>query len=116
MKIYIPVEVKTRELNAKLFLSCFLAELGFEVFIGRKYEIQRLCDFSKPGIFLAPGAFKNLKDFFERIKSRGFIIAVNEEEGLVTYTPQMYKDMRLDYEVMKVIDLFISWGEHNLKL
>jgi surface carbohydrate biosynthesis protein len=115
MKIYIPVEVKTRELNAKLFLSCFLANAGFEVFLGRKHEIQRLCDFSKPGIFLAPGAFKNLKVFFERIKSRGFIIAVNEEEGLVTYTPQMYKDMRLDYDVMKVIDLFISWGKDNLK-
>lgn len=116
MKIYIPVEVKTRELNAKLFLSCFLADAGFEVFIGRKYEIQRLCDFSKPGIFLAPGAFKNLRNFFERIKSRGFLIAVNEEEGLVTYTPQMYKDMRLDYDVMKVINLFISWGQNNLKM
>ena len=98
MKIYIPVEVKTRELNAKLFLSCFLAESGFEVFIGRKQEIQRLCDFSRPGIFLAPGAFKNLKNFFKRIKSRGFLIAVNEEEGLVTYTPQMYFDMRFSLD------------------
>jgi len=113
MRIYIPVEVKTRELKAKVLLSQKLIHAGFEVFLGRKAEIQRLCEYARPGIFLAPGAFKNLEQYFKRLKSRGFLIAVNEEEGLVTYKSKMYEEMRLDRSVLSLVDLFIAWGDEG---
>ena len=89
---------------------------GFEVFLGRKSEIQKLCEYARPGIFLAPGAFKNFENYFQRLKKRGFLIAVNEEEGLVTYKSEMYLDMRLDKSVLSMVDLFIAWGEEEKQI
>lgn len=116
MRIYIPVEVKTRELAAKVLLSQRLMRSGFEVFLGRKSEIQKLCEYARPGIFLAPGAFRNFENYFQRLKKRGFLIAVNEEEGLVTYKSEMYLDMRLDKSVLSMVDLFIAWGEEGKQI
>ena len=116
MRIYIPVEVKTRELKAKVLLSKQLMQAGFEVFLGRKSEMQRLCEYARPGIFLAPGAFKNLEMYFKRLKNRGFFIAVNEEEGLVTYKSEMYEEMRLDRSVLSLVDLFVAWGDEGRQI
>lgn len=116
MNLYIPVEVKNRELAAKLLLAKQAAEYGFNVILGRKNDLNELVEYMPPGIYLGLGAFANFRSFFARLKGKGFAIAVNEEEGLVTYSDAMYIDMRVSRETLEEIDELLTWGEENQRV
>lgn len=45
--IYIPIEVKARELTSQAFLSKFAINKGFRVYVGSKPAINRLLDRKK---------------------------------------------------------------------
>lgn len=40
--LYLPIEIKWRELNSNILLSKFAAEYGFRVYVGSKLAISRL--------------------------------------------------------------------------
>lgn len=116
MNLYIPVEVKNRELHAKVFLSKHAAERGFNVILGRKNDLNELIAYMPPGVYLGLGAFENFRPFYERLKRRGFVVVVNEEEGLVTYADSMYVDMRVSSATLRQIDELFTWGKENQKV
>lgn len=113
MNLYIPVEVKNRELHAKVYLAKHAAEKGFNVILGRKNDLNELIVRMPPGVYLGLGAFENFRHYFAKLKRLGFIIVVNEEEGLVTYADRMYVDMRVSNATLQHIDELLTWGAEN---
>jgi surface carbohydrate biosynthesis protein len=113
MNLYIPIEVKNRELCAKVFLAKHAAEQGFNVILGRKNDLNELIVRMPPGIYFGLGAFENFRPFYANLKRRGFAVVVNEEEGLVTYSDSMYLDMRVSGETLQHIDELFTWGNEN---
>lgn len=111
--IYLPVEVKNRELHAKVLLAKHAAERGFNVILGRKNDLNELVVRMPPGVYLGLGAFENFRPFFSKLKHLGFDVVVNEEEGLVTYSDRMYVDMRVSRETLRQIDALFTWGGEN---
>ena len=116
MNLYIPLEVKNRELYAKIFLAKHAAERGFNVILGRKNDLNNLISKMPPGVYLGIGAFENFKKFYAKLKQQGFTVCINEEEGLVTYTDKMYVDMRVSKEALAHIDEVFTWGAENQKI
>lgn len=113
MNLYIPVEVKDRELYAKILLAKYAAENGFNVILGKKNDVNRLVLSMPPGVYLGLGIAQNYNNFFEKLSNLGHIIAVGEEEGLITYSDKMYLDMRISHQTIQNVDLIFTWGEEN---
>ena len=113
MNFYIPVEVKDRELYAKILLAKYAAENGFNVILGKKNDVNRLVLNMPRGVYYGLGIAKNYNDFFEKLSKLGHIIVVGEEEGLITYSDAMYLDMRISTATIKYVDLIFTWGVEN---
>ena len=111
--LYIPVEVKSREFYAKYYLGYICSLHGFDVIIANKNVLNSFILDMPPGIYFGLGAFENFYPFYKELKSRGFLIAINEEEGLVTYSDDMYIDMRVSQRSLSVIDHIYCWGDEN---
>ena len=51
--IIVPVEIFTREFEAKILFACAAAERGHDVYVGSKYEIRTAISRFPAGIFVA---------------------------------------------------------------
>ena len=78
MNFYIPVEVKDRELYAKILVAKYAAENGFNVILGKKNDVNRLVLNMPRGVYYGLGIAKNYNDFFEKLSKLGHIIVVGE--------------------------------------
>lgn len=111
MYIYIAIETKTREMEAKLFLSAVLAEAGHHVILGHKSTIEFLLPYMPAGVLFEKSCAITKKDLFEKAKKYHHSIAVHDEEGLVVLNPETYLKRRFSEESFGLIDAFLCWGE-----
>ncbi len=116
LNLYIPIEVKSRELAAKVLLATHAARCGFDVIFGRKNDLNELVVHMPAGVYLGLGVFENFCSFYARLKKLGFSVVVNEEEGLVTYADSMYVDMRLSRSTLGWVDEVLTWGLENQRV
>ncbi len=114
--LYIPVEIKVRELPAKILLAAAAARVGYNVVIGRKSELSKYMNAFPKGIFLGFGAQKNFAGEYERLKKRGFTVAIMDEEGLVTFSDDMYRRLRLSDDTLNHVDLMLAWGKNQSRI
>jgi surface carbohydrate biosynthesis protein len=116
MNFYIPVEVKSRELYSRILIAKYAAERGFNVYLGRKGELNDGMAAMPPGIYYGMGTVRNFAPFYRSVAGRGNRIAVNDEEGLVTFSDDMYLDLKVASETLASIDLLFAWGEENFRV
>ena len=111
--LFIPIEIKHRELYSKILLASYAAKRGFRVLLGRKSELNELAMRSAPGIYYGLGTVRNMASFYSALAQRGYLIAVSDEEGLVTLSDEMYLDFKVAPETLDKIDLLFAWGAEN---
>ncbi len=112
MNLYIPVEIKTRELEAKLLVAFEAANNNFKVILGPKDKIIKKMPYLKRGIVLwSFGNVKNYKSVFKYIKNSGHKIATIDEEGLVFLNREIYSKYRISAEAIKNVDICFAWGD-----
>ncbi|PZP54506.1 MAG: hypothetical protein DI586_09715 [Micavibrio aeruginosavorus] len=114
--LYIPVEVKVRELQAKLLLAKFAASQGYNVVIGRKSEILDIIHWLPRGIFFGMWVPVNFKSLYARLKFKGFKTTGLDEEGLVIFSDEIYTKIRLSKETLSYVDTFFAWGEYQANI
>lgn len=115
MRVYIPVEITSRELEAKTLLACCAAQAGFEVIIGQIDMIRRFAKMSEPGIFYDKSLHSEYPHLYRCLKKMGYRIAVNDEEGLVVDDDQ-YRDFGVSSKIDGVVDVIFAWGEKQKRL
>lgn len=92
--LYLPVEVKSRELRAKVLLATEMADRGFKVLLGTHWVIREAAKY-EPGIILDKDGCLGRKEIFEQICNRGGAVYVQDEEML---SPTIEKEL-LKYRV-----------------
>lgn len=114
--VYIPVEVKARELTAKLVLANSLVQKGFGVVIGSHSHVRDLALQDTNGAYIE-------KDFFYRrtvemgeMKKRGFHLYAYDEEGLVYLQKKLYIDTRTHEDMFDLCDGLFTWGSEQHKI
>ena len=112
--VYLPIEIKSRDFNNKLLLSYFLTLKGFQVFLGRKKEIETLAKNFTPGIYFGVNTQKNYIKFYSQIKAKNHKILLFDEEGLVTLPYKTYVKVKASKEIISVSDIFFCWGNKQL--
>lgn len=78
--LYLPIEIKWRELNSNILLSKFAAEYGFRVYVGSKLAISRLIKKknTRAGVFIFKGGMETKQILKIREKIEKFIILDQE--------------------------------------
>lgn len=111
--LFLPVEIKHRELYAKILLATMAARRGFHVVIGRKSEVNTLVMRVPPGVYYGLGTVRNFESFFAALRARGNRVVVSDEEGLVTHSDELYLDFKVSQATLDVLDLVFTWGAEN---
>jgi surface carbohydrate biosynthesis protein len=115
-RLLIPVETLHRELDAKLLLACFAAERGFSVILGFKRDIHHSLERLPSSLYLGKALYASTLKLYRRLHRLGYSILSTDEEGLVYYSPETYRQAKLGPETLNEVDVLFAWGEENAEL
>ena len=111
INLFIPVEIKRRDFPSRALLALEAVNSNFNVFIGRKLEIDRLVFRKKPGIYFGLVTTEAYLNFYKKLREYGHIIFVNDEEGLVTFSDQMYFNLKVSRKTLHCINQLFLWSK-----
>ena len=114
MRIYFPIEVKNRELIARVYFALRCALKGASVVIGTKNVLLRKMNLMRKGIIFFKSIQPNQYQHIKKFRNCGFKIASLDEEGLMFFTDENYV-RRFREENFQLTDIYFSWGEKEKK-
>lgn len=113
---YLPIEIKARELDAKIYLALRLIEKGFSVVIGRKSGVNYQIFFNKkPFVYFDKGISPRNWNFYSAIiASRGQLVEI-DEEGAVSAN---FDGLILSHNnpCSELFSLIFTWGKFQKKV
>lgn len=112
--VYLPIEIKARDFHNKLLLTYFLTFKGFQVFLGRKKEIEILAKNFFPGIYFGVNTHKIYIKFYNQIKAKKHKLFLFDEEGLVTLPKKSYASTKGSREMINLSDFYFCWGHKQV--
>jgi surface carbohydrate biosynthesis protein len=114
--LLIPVEIQTRELEAKLLLACVAARRGFPSIIGPRREMHFHIPSFPKSIYLSKSTTDASNKVFRKLEKLGCKIVVWDEEALIALPPKFYFRHRLSSDALVYISHLFAWGEENAEL
>lgn len=117
MNIYIPIEIKSRELESKILLALEAASRGHEVLLG---PLSIVFSWGPTGL-LKPGIFhdKSLHPKVNfppqrKIKERGGVITcLDEESGLLDESYEKFAKTRFSKKSLSIASRVFCWGDFD---
>ncbi len=113
--LIVPVENHTRELDAKLLLSCVAAERGLPVIIGSRPHINFAMPWLPRGVYLAKSLAPNNTQMLGFIRDLGQHIVSWDEESLVRFTSDEYYAWRYSPGTFAVTERLFAWGPDDAR-
>ena len=115
-QLILPVEVSSREWDAKLLLACSAAERGFPVIIGCHARINQRIYTLPRSIYIAKGVTRRSRRMFEILKRLGHTVVAWDEEGLIYMKPEFYLNRKVFGPSMALTATLFAWGPENAAL
>lgn len=103
-----PVEIKARELEAKVFFASRAVKRGFEVWIGSAREIFQNFEEFPRGVFMAHHLGKGMLPNLPRAASSGMGIVAWDEESLVVKNDEFYVHERVPERNLRLCHRFFT--------
>lgn len=114
--IILPSEIQAREFDAKLLLACILAARGVPVIVGARHEIHASIHTLPRSIYVAKDIRISSLRMFEILDRLGHDIVAWDEEGLLTFGPELYYARRVSETAVGHVREFFAWGAENQTL
>ena len=111
--LFIPVEVKVRELLAKTLLACKAAERGYKVVLGEAHTVRDALHLLPAGILLEKGVAPAPIECFKRFRDLGNSVVAWCEEGLVYFDDDDYIRRKVTKEDLESLEVFFAWGRYH---
>ncbi|QHT45527.1 hypothetical protein M662_03020 [Bacillus sp. SB49] len=112
--LYLPVEMKARELHAKLLLGYHALKEGYSVLIGEHRKVEEASMQLPPGVFLAKGCTPGYrKKVLTSAKANGHGVMELDEEGLIFSDASRYIRQRMSAGQLKNLDYICCWGPYQ---
>jgi surface carbohydrate biosynthesis protein len=108
--LYLPIEIKSRELDAKLLIALEVISKDYIVIIGTK-AIHKYLEILPKGVFFYKDASFPMEDKFKRWQQYGHKIVVHDEEGIVQSSWNDYLTRRIKFNTINYVDIFFCWGK-----
>ncbi|WP_040403351.1 surface carbohydrate biosynthesis protein, partial [Alkalibacillus haloalkaliphilus] len=115
--LFLPIEVKVRELDAKMLLAYYAAQEGFRVVIGEQTAVERAALELPQGIFFAKGYPDRYRSrIVKKMKTKGHRLVELDEEGLIMSDTNQYLQDRMNKTSTEKIDQIYCWGTYQKEL
>lgn len=116
MNIYVKLEVRARELEARLLLALAAAERGHHVLVGDFRALLSHRAWLPPGLYhdksITPSDRKIR--YHRHLRDEGFLITSQDEEhGLRTDSYDEFANRRFSDVSLSQTDTVMAWGEHD---
>ena len=112
--LYLPIESKVRELDAKILIALEAISNEYTVIIGSKSLIKRL-KLLPEGILFYKDSSSIMENIFKNTKEYGHKIVVHDEEGFVQMNWNDYCRLRIEFNTLKYVDKYFCWGKEQLQ-
>jgi surface carbohydrate biosynthesis protein len=109
MRVYLPIEVKKRELTSRILFSIFATLNNMETVIGGKNAILSRIKYAKKGIFMFKSIQHGEYDLMKDLKKNHFSLCSTDEEGLMYFDDINYY-RRFEEKNFLLLDFFFTWG------
>lgn len=110
-QLILPVEIKNRELDAKLLFACFAAERGYDVVVGQRQAIyEYVLPVTDRSILIEHDVTAAHHENFPRLLRFGHTIVAWDEEVLAQPSAEWYISRRVSTEVMQQTSAHFAWG------
>jgi len=110
--LYLPIEVKVRELDAKLLLAYYAVKEGYHVILGEHKMVELAAEKYPPGIFFSKGYPQSYrKRIISKANKNGHSIVELDEEGLIINNPSQYMYDRMQLESLNLVSQEYCWGK-----
>jgi surface carbohydrate biosynthesis protein len=113
--VFLPIEVKRRELDSKLLLAIHLIKAGIPVIIGDRMGCARELMFVENSLYLAKSLSVDLAPVFNEIKTKnGKILVLFEEGGLVAKENDKFEEIISFYppQMLPYVDTVLTYGQN----
>lgn len=110
--LYLPVETRVRELDAKLLLAYYAVKQNYRVIIGEHTKVERASFVFPNGIFFSKGyPNRYRKRVVGNAKKYGHMIVELDEEGLIIHDTTKYVKGRMCDELLTDVTHEYCWGK-----
>ena len=113
-RVYFPIEVKKRDLIARIAFAIKCSQKDLAVVIGDKASVFRRRYDMQNGIYFFKSIQPNQFEFIEELRKKNFKIAAMDEEGLMFFDQESYT-RRFSEKNFELTDIFFSWGDNEKK-
>ncbi|SER76303.1 surface carbohydrate biosynthesis protein [Gracilibacillus ureilyticus] len=111
--LYLPIEVKVRECDAKLLLAYHAVKDDYNVVIGDHPTVEEIGTTYPAGIFFSKGGPHGFrKRVITRAMEHSHKITELDEEGLI-FDKQRYLQDRMQKQTLQLVDQEYCWGKHQ---
>lgn len=112
--VYLPIEIKTRELDSKLWLASHVAARGFVCILGDKPGVNAAMEVYPSGIYYDKSISKRkTKALTEKLNKCHAIVCQDEEAGIARSDIGSFFDFRTSEENVQLVNLFFCWGKND---
>ncbi|HNR94043.1 MAG TPA: hypothetical protein PKK36_05470 [Kiritimatiellia bacterium] len=115
-RIVIPIETKVREFQGKLLCALTLAERGYRVILGDQRILMSTLEQYTPCIYVDKSFASTKRLGYTKCKTLGNRLLAWDEEGLVYFDAQTYRDLRLDANCLSMLDAAFAWGPDQAEI
>lgn len=91
--VYLPLELKIRELDSKAAIATRLVSQGFTVIFGQQWAIFRALDRMPQGAILFKGYHKIFWPAMKAAKTLGYAVFAHDEEWFIHFIPENLTDI-----------------------
>ena len=109
--LLIPIEVKARELPAKMAFACLAASRGHRVLIGRGGAMLRLTQYVRGGIYLEKNITPPRLPHLQRLRELGHHVLAWDEESVALISYPWYLTKNIHADTLSQVDAFLTLGE-----
>lgn len=111
--LYVPIEVKVREVYGKILFAGIAAERGWQVYLGRGREVREALKVGPPGLLIENNIPESRSDEFAAYRARGHRIANLCEESIAYYGGRDYCARKIGSTALTHVDQLLVVGARN---
>ena len=103
--LFVPIEIKSRDYFSRLLISQIFASKGFDVYFGRKREIELLTKFFSNSFYLGLQSTKTYIPFYRKLKSLTHVL----RKHFLLISLHSIKDLKIHYIPFFMISSFFRY-------
>tara|TARA_Y100001970_G_C14138251_1_gene805596 strand:- start:72 stop:1454 length:1383 start_codon:yes stop_codon:yes gene_type:complete len=109
-RIYLPIETKRREFNARVFFASKAIQKNWSVVICSKQDLFSKYKLMQPGVIFLKSLQESYNEIIEKLKTDKFSFVATNEEGLLFIHPNFILN-KVNEKSLNNVDYFFCWGE-----